>query len=154
MWEHLLIGEGWLARWGDPSAKGYDVGGVAVYTFDDDPHNALLTLGQSLGLVGLLLGLLLFGELLRRAAAEAQLALVTPTDWGALLCGLVVWVFCMALAGNALLSFGATTDRYVWVLMALCLRRPKDSVSGLTQGTPVRLARDRVLGTSEGGKQL
>ena len=92
---------------------------LRAYTYDDDPHLMVITLGKAIGVPGLFLGLALLLAIARvgwHAAPREESARV-------LLVGLVVFILGHSLFTNTLTSFGAIADRYAWVLVGLLVAR-------------------------------
>ena len=109
-----LVGSGWLSRWG----AGTSASNVN-YTFEDDPHNMLLAVGQSLGIGGLLLSFALLCFLIYRYLVTMRTGPRQTCPYDILYAGIAIYVVFTAAVGNVLISFGGTRDRYLWVLLSL-----------------------------------
>jgi hypothetical protein len=111
-----FLGQGWLSRWGGvSSSEGTE------YTYDDDPHNFVLTTGKSLGIIGCVLAVSLLIILARLLLRPVFLGTRYISNQFILFAGLASWLIIISLVGNILISFGATTDRYCWGIMSLLI---------------------------------
>lgn len=111
-----FLGQGWLSRWGVTTSSQQ-----ADYNYDDDPHNFVLTIGKSLGLIGCVIAIGLLIVFARLFAGSFVVANCNFSEESLLLGGVALWLIIVSLVGNILISFGATTDRYCWVIMSLLI---------------------------------
>jgi len=116
--ESPLFGHGWLSRW-EPETSSQR----PYYNPDDDPHNATLTVAKAIGVPGGVLMLMIFGLLLRICFRRKQQMRVGSDHGATLLGGVILWTVIDGIFDNVLLSFGATTHRYTWMILALLLVR-------------------------------
>lgn len=111
---HPVWGSGWLSRWGESTSTER-----GEYTFDDDPHNFLITVGKSLGVAGALAGGLLVGTLFYIVIRSSSVPAGLCARDRAFLRAICLWMLISAGFSNILISFGATTDRYCWVILSI-----------------------------------
>lgn len=115
-----LYGVGFTKRYSYYGARLGDriqgINNIEVYSFDDDPHIALLTLGKSIGIPGIVLGLLLYMLVI----LVGVFAFVYYNgEISILIIGFAATAIMSSMFTNTLLSFGAINDRYLWVMIGV-----------------------------------
>ncbi|MHC5054650.1 MAG: O-antigen ligase family protein [Planctomycetota bacterium] len=133
--ERPLFGSGFTSRFTSGGGIGYadrQAGRMSkTYTFVDDPHLMVLTLGKSIGLVGVFLGLALLFEFARIGLTAGRATGARDPLGRILIFGLCVYVLADSLETNMLLSFGRIADRFAIVTIAVLSCR-RDTFEGET----------------------
>lgn len=119
LWQPIF-GNGFVSRY---SSSGSDLNNrirgnhtLDTYSFDDDPHLMIITLGKSIGIPGIILGCLIYILLIALLLAYINRC-NTFNGYAIILC--IIMLLLCTLTSNTLLSFGAIGDRYYLLIISI-----------------------------------